>query len=1543
MADQAAKIDPNYRKTLLAITDNIAQEIRRVLVDPTTGRIKCEATFAGSNVIQNPMTDWGDMVYGIATGVPAALPIGSADQVLTVKSVAGHLIPQWSTGVAGFFKLDQTTPQTVINGMPIFDLGIQTNGGIINYSNYIGTNNILVYFDAADAFTIRDNNLSSDYSQLGIGMNVAGGYSYIQNKKHDSGTELPLTFWSNTNERMRINTNGTIKLNAYTTNGFVKFTGADGTLGVDTNSYLSLDQTAPQTVVNGRPIFSQGFQLGTSPTVGTFSEGKMYYNSTWKTVAAEISSALTLPLAQLELRYVYNATGSQIDKGRAVYTSGVHAGSPDTVTVALAQSNSSTTSFILGVTAQDIPAASFGFIVVRGNVENINTNVAGWTAGDVLYLSESVAGGLTNVAPDAPNFKVRMGRLITKSATVGVINVRLNQIYALSDLSDVTMGTPTLDQILRYNGVSWVNGQPTTSSASAGIDFFNETPQITGIGVNNSIQILTLGKSPVTTAEQTITVVIGNDTVAMTAWLYNTALGRTSIDAGIWNFHTYAACSSILGGRVSSITRQLYSVLTQDGGSITVTTTGGPGTSRTATASGGAPFAITKIDASGTNTVASYLQTPQGIYQISARADDQTVTITVPVTYSNEAGVIFNVWKKLFGITTSTITTTGTDYIDYPVSTAQAAFTVTINHKLGSIMFGTSNTAADTVTVAYNGNLRNSYFSTPLITLHGDLAGLQGGTGSEYYHLTLAEHTVATQAATSVLDGYLSHTDWGTFNGKANANLGNLATVAINTTLLPAANDGAGLGDGTHAFSDLFLASGAVINFANSNVTITHSSALLDIAGGALDIHRSITVYTDNLDTAAARQLAFLKKRLTSPFTVQADDALGAVTFQGYDSAAYQIGAGITAYVDGTPGANDMPTRLTFTTTPDGSATPVERMRIDNAGVITSYIGIVPDANDGAYLGTTALSWSDLFLASGGVINWANGNVTLTHSAGVLTLAATTLAIGATNLTMTGSIADTTNRVTKGWFTNLEITNVPTVNGTSMPLKTDNLSVFAATTSAQLAGVISDETGSGALVFATSPGFTTAANPVSNDGATLGTTALGWSDLFLALGGVINWNNGDVTITHSANSLAFAGGSSGYTFDTIVSFGDSSFTNTSLMKGLLGFSETTPVLVLGSEKVQFEDPDGTHSDFTFRVANAAQTALSFASSAGTLSVPTVTGNGADLGHIYWWGYDSAHYRKAAKIACITDGTPDANTMPGRIVFSTTAPASVTPTDRLILDSAGVLKPSSNDGVALGTTALKFSDLFLASGAVINFNNGSFTITGGANIITLGGSGANGNKLVLAAGGTALGSLNIPAGTLVTTAVDGDIEMDANAFYACTDAGNRGVIPVQNYIRQHADRAAFANNTNQQAIFDSVANGTLTLETGAYEFECLIQIKVTSATSGNIKFSLAGAGGGTFANILYVTLAIDAANNTNTAPTMMSQIVSTQTATDIATASTATVTTVLIEGSFECTIAGTLIPSVAQTTAVTTAVTTAGSYFRCNRVGATTMVSVGQWS
>lgn len=49
--------------------------------------------------------------------------------------------------------------------------------------------------------------------------------------------------------------------------------------------------------------------------------------------------------------------------------------------------------------------------------------------------------------------------------------------------------------------------------------------------------------------------------------------------------------------------------------------------------------------------------------------------------------------------------------------------------------------------------------------------------------------------------------------------------------------------------------------------------------------------------------------------------------------------------------------------------------------------------------------------------------------------------------------------------------------------------------------------------------------PTTSDGTALGTGSKMWSDLFLADGSVINFNNGDITLTHASNTLTLDGGS----------------------------------------------------------------------------------------------------------------------------------------------------------------------------------------------------------------------------------------------------------------------------------------------------------------------------------------------------------------------------------------------------------------------------------
>ena len=72
-----------------------------------------------------------------------------------------------------------------------------------------------------------------------------------------------------------------------------------------------------------------------------------------------------------------------------------------------------------------------------------------------------------------------------------------------------------------------------------------------------------------------------------------------------------------------------------------------------------------------------------------------------------------------------------------------------------------------------------------------------------------------------------------------------------------------------------------------------------------------------------------------SPTIVLNGDRLGGVYFSGYDGGNYQsYGAAIEAYVDGTPGVDDMPGSLRFYTVADGSNTLSERMRISANGNI---------------------------------------------------------------------------------------------------------------------------------------------------------------------------------------------------------------------------------------------------------------------------------------------------------------------------------------------------------------------------------------------------------------------------------------------------------------------------------------------------------------------------------------------------------------------------------------------------------------------------------
>jgi hypothetical protein len=139
---------------------------------------------------------------------------------------------------------------------------------------------------------------------------------------------------------------------------------------------------------------------------------------------------------------------------------------------------------------------------------------------------------------------------------------------------------------------------------------------------------------------------------------------------------------------------------------------------------------------------------------------------------------------------------------------------------------------------------------------------------------------------------------------------------------------------------------------------------------------------------------------------VQDDDGLGTITFAGDDGTDLQsVAARIQGFVDGTPGADDMPGRLVFSTTADGANSPTERLHINSVGqtmvnsagtAAAPVISKVDDTNTG------------IFFPAADTIAFAEGGVERARidSDGRLLLG-TSASIGYdNNLQLVGSTAD---------------------------------------------------------------------------------------------------------------------------------------------------------------------------------------------------------------------------------------------------------------------------------------------------------------------------------------------------------------------------------------------------------------------------------------------------------------------------------------------------------------------------------------------------------
>ena len=162
--------------------------------------------------------------------------------------------------------------------------------------------------------------------------------------------------------------------------------------------------------------------------------------------------------------------GEDLSKGDLVYISGNDGNMP---IVSKAQANASGLKMpSFGICKQTINSGNVGYIVTQGLLTGINTS--SFTAGDTLYVSETVAGAITNIAPTGEENKIQNIGKCVRSANGGSILVggagRFNATNAL-DQGNIFLGN--------------ANDQSVTANLDltvAALGYTKETPNVAVVG-----------------------------------------------------------------------------------------------------------------------------------------------------------------------------------------------------------------------------------------------------------------------------------------------------------------------------------------------------------------------------------------------------------------------------------------------------------------------------------------------------------------------------------------------------------------------------------------------------------------------------------------------------------------------------------------------------------------------------------------------------------------------------------------------------------------------------------------------------------------------------------------------------------------------------------------------------------------------------------------------------------------------------------------------------------------------------------------------------